>query len=93
MKIRLRPLGPFRQYLGRQELTVFLAEGATVAELMRAIDDRWGEVLPSHLWDHERRVAKPSVIFLVEGRRVEDVDAVLLADGQQVLVTRVVAGG
>jgi len=92
MKIRLRVLGSFRNFLGDGQHEVDLLDGSGLPELMEWIHTRWGESLPFELWDAKARRAASSVLVMIDGRRAET-PGVRLADGQEVILMMLVVGG
>ncbi|UCF98466.1 MAG: MoaD/ThiS family protein [Spirochaetaceae bacterium] len=92
MTVRIRGLGPFRGIFGEQAQSIILSSGDRLKDLIRAIQEKWSELLPSHLWDHEYWRARRPVVIMVEGTRVTDLNTPL-KENQEVLIMKVSAGG
>ncbi len=92
MKVRLRGLSTFCRYMGEEHHVVELPEKADLPQLMEWVHERWGDMLPPHLWNATTRRPTPSVMIMVDGRRAEDPIAPL-AEGQEVLLVNMVVGG
>jgi molybdopterin converting factor small subunit len=85
MKIRLRGLGLFREYLGENQHLIELAEKATVQDLLLAVKQRWAAKLPDGF-------LQAGTVVLVEGRVIPELDAPLGED-QEVLLLKLSVGG
>jgi hypothetical protein len=92
MTVRIRGLGPFRSIFGEQAQSINLSSGDRLKDLMRAIQEKWADSLPSHLWDHENRKVRHPVVLMVEGKRVTDMNPPL-KENQAVLITKISVGG
>ena len=92
MTVRIRGLGPFRRIFGEQAQPITLSSGDRLKDLMRAVQEKWADLLPSHLWDHEKRTVMRPAILMVEGKRVTDMNTPL-KENQEVLITKVSVGG
>ena len=68
MKIRLKTIGDFRDYFGREPQEIELPENAVMGDLFPMIEQRWGAILPAYLWDREKKRFKGAVAILVEKR-------------------------
>jgi len=87
IKVTVKYLGTFSQIAGRREEAFELGEGATVADLSRALAARHGREMKRRLEDERTR----PVLFVVDSRPVEG--ALRLSDGDEVLLTYPAGGG
>ena len=92
MIVRLRVFGALEQYFGGSHLQVELPAGATLRDLLDAIDAGWGERLPQRFWDADARRFRGPVLMLADNADLED-DALRLSDQQQVSILVPMAGG
>ena len=92
MTVRIRGLGPFRSIFGEQAHPLTLPSGDRLQEVMRAVQDKWADMLPPQLWDHEKCTARHPVVLIVEGRRVTDMNTPL-QENQEVIIMKVSVGG
>jgi molybdopterin converting factor small subunit len=92
MKIRLKTIGDLREYFGREPQEIVLPENAVMGDLFPVIEDRWGTVLPSYLWDRDKKRFKGAVAVLVEKRVIHDFKTPL-KDGMEVQLLKAMAGG
>lgn len=91
MIITVRAFGPLKHYLGEDRQQVELPRGATLQDLMHVIDTNWGRVLPSQLWDTEKKRFH-GVIILVDSTPVQELDTPL-KENQEVHLVKVMVGG
>jgi hypothetical protein len=92
MNFYLRALGEFQHYLGSERLQVELPDGAPLQDLLAAVDRRWGEQLPSRLWNREQKRPESSVMVLFNGKAAGRLDSPLV-DGQEVILIKMGVGG
>jgi molybdopterin converting factor small subunit len=92
MIIRLKSIGDLRDYLGREPQVIEMPEGAVFRELLMLIGKRWGDVLPSFMWDAEQQRFRGAVYFVVDKQVVQDMDMPLM-DGQEIALLRALSGG
>lgn len=92
MKVFLRSIGDLRDYFGREPQEVDLNEEATLKDLLHAIDNRWGNVLPRYLWDTSSKQFRGPVFFLINKEVVQDLDTPL-QDGSQIDIMKALVGG
>jgi len=92
MKVGLKAIGDLRDYLGRGIQEIELPEGAHIVDLLKAIDQRWGAVMPSYLWDPQSCQFKGPVLLVIDQKAVQDVD-LRLKEGEEIIVMKAIAGG
>lgn len=92
MTVRIRGLGPFRSIFGEQAHPLTLSSGDRLQDVMRAVQDKWADMLLPQLWDHEKRTARHPVVLMVEGKRITDMNTPL-KENQEVIIMRVSVGG
>ena len=92
MIVRLRLFGMLQRLCGGERFALDLPPGATLADLLEAIDERWGAALPAGLWDRQRRRFSGPVVLLSDGRDLHD-PAMPLVEGQDISLVVPLAGG
>jgi len=92
MKIWLKSKGDLREYFGREPQEIGLDEKATLRDLQLRIDERWGEKLPSYLWDSKKKRFRGSVFFIINEEVVQELGTPL-QDETQVTLFRAISGG
>ena len=92
MTVRLRGFGAFSRYLGDEPSKVRLPEGASLQDLLRWVDKRWGAEIPERLWKHEAGGPHPSVMVMLDGKRAAGF-AEVLSDNQEVHLLGLSVGG
>lgn len=95
MTVIVRTVGLLRSLFGSGRLEVDLAEGATVADLLAALADTYGEQVATHFREPEAPQAYPPLRLMVNGRDVAVLDGrqTVLRAGDDVLVLTPMAGG
>jgi molybdopterin converting factor small subunit len=92
MLIRLTAFGELREHFGKETHEIELPTGATLADLLVCVEERWGDKLPASLWnDREHRFRGPVVIRV--GERVTRDRTAVLSDGQGISFYRALVGG
>lgn len=92
MRVYLRALGEYQHHLGSERLQVDLPDGATLRELLSAVDRRWGDRLPSQIWNRQQQRPESSSLLLLNGK-VESYLNSPLVDGQEVMLLKMGVGG
>lgn len=92
MIVKLRLFGSLRDFLGGDRFEVQAHPGASVDDLFKTIQDRWGDALPPEIWNHETCRFREQVVVMREGQDVNDYSAPLL-DGQEVWLIEAIVGG
>ncbi|MGQ9684184.1 MAG: MoaD/ThiS family protein [Anaerolineae bacterium] len=92
MIVCLRLFGMLQRLCGAERAQIELPPEATLAELLEAIDARWGAALPAKLWDRQRRRFIGPVVLLSGGSDLHD-PATRLVDGQEISLVVPLAGG
>ena len=69
-----------------------LPAGARLQDLLAAIGRRYGETMPTQLWDRQRQGFAPQVAAFTGGSRLED-PSCPLQDGQQIRFMLMLGGG
>jgi len=92
MVVHLKAIGDLRDYIGKEPQAVELREGATLADLLAAIDEHWGKVFPRYLWDVSQRQFRGSVFFLINQEVVKDMRTPL-QDGLRIDLLKPIVGG
>lgn len=92
MNVTLNFLGLFKEYIGKDTVSMELPENANYGDLLNEIGNRYGEKLPKTLWDHEKREFKPGILCVGEGRDLETRDTTL-KPGESISVVVHMAGG
>jgi len=92
MRIRLTSIGDLRDYFGREPQEIELDSGTTLQDLLLVIDNYWGAVLPSYLWDAREKCFRGPVFFLINKEVVQDMQT-SLQDGLEVQIMRALVGG
>ncbi len=92
MTVRVKPFGNLRGIFGGDEQRLELAEGATLAALLVAIEDSLGDRLPASLWNRREHRFRGPVVLRVGGRIVRD-RATVLADGEEIGIHQALVGG
>ena len=92
MVVQLKAIGDLRDYIGKEPQAVQLKEHATLADLLLAIDERWGAALPHYLWDAAQKKFRGAVFFLINEEVVRDLRTPL-ADGTQIALLKAIVGG
>ena len=92
MKVRVKAFARFREILG-SELTLDLPDGAPMAAVLAALRDRAGEERDAIFT--ETGALRTHVILMRNGRRVNrnDVDTLVIEDGDEIALFPPVAGG
>ncbi|NLV72001.1 MAG: MoaD/ThiS family protein [Actinobacteria bacterium] len=93
MRVTMSFVGLLRERIGERSLVVELPDGATYRELLNAVGPRMEEKLPDWAWDATRRSFSRRVTV---SRNLEtDLrdETTCLADGDEVLVFLLMAGG
>ncbi len=85
MKVFVRFLGLLRDYLGEQQLSIELAENATLRDLFTAVGERWSAQLP-------KGFLQAGTMAMVNGKATPDLET-RLQEQQEVLLLRVSVGG
>ncbi|MDY7040900.1 MAG: MoaD/ThiS family protein [Chloroflexota bacterium] len=75
-----------------EELTFELPAGATLADLLAAMDGRIGDRLPTQFWDRETRQFNRQILFVVDDSQTRDL-ATPLRDGSTVMAFVPIGGG
>ncbi len=92
MKVYLKSIGDLRDYFGRETQEIELPEGATFQQLLEAIGQRWGAVLPPYIWDAAKGEFRSALFLVVDKQVVQDM-ARALSDGQQIALVKALSGG
>ncbi len=92
MVIHLKGIGDLRDYIGKEPQAVELKDGATLSDLLLAIDNRWGKVFPYYLWDASQKQFRGAVFFLINKEVVKDMQTPL-QDGLQINLLKAIVGG
>jgi molybdopterin converting factor small subunit len=92
MKIRLKSIGDLRDYFGREAQEIEMQENAVVRDLFQVIEDRWGAILPTYLWDRDKKRFKGAVALLVDKQVIRDFGTPL-KDGMEIQLLKAIAGG
>ncbi|MBW2102515.1 MAG: MoaD/ThiS family protein [Deltaproteobacteria bacterium] len=93
MKVYVTFVGPLAEYAGGVPRVEFdLPEGAVYGDLLEEIDRRFGPSLHERIWDRETKTFQPRILVLGEGRDHEGRETPL-ADGEQIKVIPILAGG
>jgi hypothetical protein len=92
MRILLTAFGGLCEHFGKETHEVHLPGGATLADLLVLVEERWGRRLPASLWNsREHRFRGPVVIKV--GERVTRDRTAVLSDGQGVRLYQALVGG
>ena len=92
MKVTLLIKGYLNKFFEQSQFELDLEEGATLADLLIAIDSRFGESLPKSIWAHEKKKFRGPVVVSIGEQSVSD-PSFPLTDGQQVSISRFIIGG
>lgn len=92
MKVTVSFVGILAEYAGAPEVEVKLAQGATVADLHRAVGRRPGARFPPEVWDPASGRFTSCVRTFVNEEDVEDLSRPL-EEGSRVLFLAMIAGG
>ncbi|MFN3308626.1 MAG: MoaD/ThiS family protein [Anaerolineales bacterium] len=92
MKVILKPIGDLRDYFGREPQEIELPHQAVVRDLLEVIAERWGNFLPTYLWDVQNRAFRGAVYFVVNGKVLKDLDSPL-HDGLEITLLKALSGG
>jgi molybdopterin converting factor small subunit len=90
--VRVKAFGHLREIFGSHEQRVELSQGATLAALLVAIEDSFGDRLPASLWNRREHRFRGPVVLSVGGRIVRGRDTVL-ADGEEIGIHQALVGG
>jgi MoaD family protein len=93
--VKVRTIGLLRSLLGRAELDVALPEGGTVADLLAALVQTYGEQVAPHFVEPEDAAVHPPLRVMVNGRDITVLGGrqAVLQDGDEILVLTPIAGG
>jgi molybdopterin converting factor small subunit len=95
MTVKVRTIGLLRSLFGRAELDVALSEGGTVADLLAALAETFGEQVALHFVEPESTVGHPPLRVMINGRDIAVLGGrqAVLKDGDEILVLTPIAGG
>jgi len=92
MKVILSINGYLNQFFEQSHYELALDEGATLADLLIAVDRRFGASLPKSIWSHEKKMFRGPISISVDSNKTSD-PALPLKDGQRVSLSRFLIGG
>jgi molybdopterin converting factor small subunit len=90
--VRVTAFGRLREVFGSDEHRVQLAEGATLAALLVALEDSFGDRLPASLWNRREHRFRGPVVLSVGGRIARGRDTAL-AEGEEIRIHQALVGG
>ncbi|MBI2866221.1 MAG: MoaD/ThiS family protein [Chloroflexi bacterium] len=92
MLVHVSLVGILAEYAGGPDLQVELGEGATLADLHRALGQRPGARFPSEVWDPSSGCFTAVVRSFIDEEDVEDLSRTL-HEGSRVILLTMIAGG
>ena len=92
MQVTVKFMGPLRDQMGRQLLSVQLPASATFRTLLDSIAPQVQAKLADWAWDEEKRSFGPRMMIMRNMSDLRD-ETTTLADGDEILVLLPLAGG
>jgi len=93
--VRVRTIGLLKSLMSQGELTVSLADGGSVGDLLAQMAETYGGQVAAHLAVQTDVAAHPPLRVMVNGRDIGALDdrRTVLFDADDVLVMTPIAGG
>lgn len=91
MNVTVHFYGQLRQFTGVESVTDACVEGATVADHLKALADRYGERFAGAVFDGD--ALRPSVMVLVNDGAIQKSEPRPLAEGDTITLLTAIAGG
>jgi len=92
MIIGVRVFGVLSTRFGGTNVEIELPEGATLRDLLDAIDLRWGAALAPEFWAPVDKRFMGGVLLMSEGKDLTE-ESTRLAHGQKIMLLMPVSGG
>ncbi len=92
MKIKVHFLGILAKYFRAEAIELDLPETPTLKNLLAQVGNRYAHLLPSEIWDGDKKTFRASLFIRGNGRDLKDPEEPLLED-EDVYFLLPLAGG
>lgn len=92
MIVTVELMGRLERALGEGSASFELADGAALADLLRAFGDRYADRMPASMWNRAGSRFRSPVVLMGNGKALRRPEQALY-DGQKIRVFEVLTGG
>ncbi len=95
MRVTIHTILAIKQVVGQRQTEIEIEEGATVANLLSYMMERWGDTLSPHLFQPGTDTLLPHLRIMVNGQTIQFLNGTetVLHNGDEVLLLPLVSGG